>query len=129
MDEQIIVADEVADDVGGQGCRWRRRTGMDVTHIQDPQIDATAVPHGHAGLLGDVTLPHELDHAVRADVEHVHGATTNSIAGAYADPVTWTRMSIRNTACVGKFSSDRTIGEYASEIWKVEPVPVTLKGR
>lgn len=33
----------------------------------------------------------------------------------------WTRKVIRNIACSGKFSSDRTITEYAREIWGVEP--------
>ena len=34
----------------------------------------------------------------------------------------WTMKSIVNTACTGKFSSDRTIKEYAEEIWQVKPV-------
>jgi len=38
----------------------------------------------------------------------------------YLDPVSWTRKSIINTANVSKFSSDRTIREYADEIWKIE---------
>lgn len=37
------------------------------------------------------------------------------------DPREWTRKVIRNIACSGKFSSDRTITEYAREIWGVEP--------
>jgi len=44
----------------------------------------------------------------------------------YHDQDTWTRMSILNTARVGRFSSDRTIGEYAKEIWNVESIPVEL---
>lgn len=39
----------------------------------------------------------------------------------YLDSTTWTRKSILNVAHMGKFSSDRTIGEYAREIWGVEP--------
>jgi starch phosphorylase len=35
-------------------------------------------------------------------------------------------MSILNTANMGRFSSDRTIREYAREIWNVQPVPVRL---
>jgi len=42
----------------------------------------------------------------------------------YADPSAWARKAILNVASSGKFSSDRSIAEYASEIWKVEPCPV-----
>jgi starch phosphorylase len=38
----------------------------------------------------------------------------------------WTRMSILNVARMGRFSSDRSIGEYCSKIWNVEPVKVDL---
>jgi len=43
---------------------------------------------------------------------------------AYQDRARWTRMSILNTARSGKFSSDRTIGEYCRDIWNVSPVPI-----
>ncbi|MBV9609587.1 MAG: glycogen/starch/alpha-glucan phosphorylase, partial [Acidobacteria bacterium] len=42
----------------------------------------------------------------------------------YADPAAWARKAILNVASSGKFSSDRTIAEYAAEIWRVEPCPV-----
>ncbi|KAI3869209.1 hypothetical protein MKX03_021435 [Papaver bracteatum] len=41
---------------------------------------------------------------------------------AYKDQKKWTRMSIMNTAGSYKFSSDRTIREYAKDIWNIEPV-------
>ena len=44
------------------------------------------------------------------------------VGQAYQDQDHWNRMSIINTASSGKFSSDRTIGEYANEIWKIRPV-------
>ena len=40
----------------------------------------------------------------------------------YADQPAWTRKVILNLAASGRFSSDRTIAEYASEIWHAEPV-------
>jgi glycogen phosphorylase len=42
----------------------------------------------------------------------------------YANPGEWARKAILNVASSGKFSSDRTIHEYATEIWKVEPCPI-----
>jgi starch phosphorylase len=42
----------------------------------------------------------------------------------YADPDEWTRKAILNVAASGKFSSDRTISEYATQIWEVKPCPV-----
>jgi starch phosphorylase len=42
----------------------------------------------------------------------------------YAAPDAWTRKAIINVACSGKFSSDRTIAEYASGIWNAMPCPV-----
>jgi starch phosphorylase len=42
----------------------------------------------------------------------------------YADPGAWARKAILNVASSGKFSSDRTIAEYARDIWKVEPCPI-----
>ena len=47
----------------------------------------------------------------------------------WQEPEKWTRMSILNTAASGKFSSDRTIAEYAKDIWELEPVKVELPGK
>jgi starch phosphorylase len=46
------------------------------------------------------------------------------LGGLYADPGAWAHKAILNVASSGKFSSDRTIAEYAADIWKVEPCPV-----
>jgi starch phosphorylase len=45
------------------------------------------------------------------------------VAEAFLDQDKWTRMSILNIARMGKFSSDRTIKQYAAEIWNARPVP------
>ncbi|XP_053315812.1 glycogen phosphorylase, brain form-like [Spea bombifrons] len=44
----------------------------------------------------------------------------------YMNPREWTKKVIKNIACSGKFSSDRTISEYATEIWGVEPSAVNI---
>jgi starch phosphorylase len=42
----------------------------------------------------------------------------------YADPTAWTRKALLNIAASGHFSSDRTIAEYARDVWHARPCPV-----
>jgi starch phosphorylase len=46
------------------------------------------------------------------------------VDAAYRDPARWARMCILNIAHSGKFTSDRTIGQYAEEIWGIEPCAI-----
>ena len=48
------------------------------------------------------------------------------VATAYLDQETWSKKAILNVARLGKFSSDRSIDEYAREIWHATPVPIDL---
>jgi starch phosphorylase len=50
------------------------------------------------------------------------------IDAAYADPDRWATMVVHNLANVGRFSSDRTIAQYAADIWDAKPVRVELPG-
>ncbi len=47
------------------------------------------------------------------------------LARLYADPNAWAHKAILNVAGSGKFSSDRTISEYADGVWNVKPCPVS----
>ena len=65
---------------------------------------------------------------------YMHLADLNSyltadsqMSALYADPEEWARKAILNVAGSGKFSSDRTIAEYATEIWGVRPCPIREK--
>ncbi len=46
------------------------------------------------------------------------------VAAAYQDRERWTRMSIMNTACSGKFSTDRTINDYNEDIWHLKSMSI-----
>ncbi|XP_037550544.1 glycogen phosphorylase, liver form [Nematolebias whitei] len=49
-----------------------------------------------------------------------------NVSKLYQNQVDWTKMVIRNIAATGKFSSDRTITEYATEVWGVEPTDLKI---
>ncbi|HLN03331.1 MAG TPA: glycogen/starch/alpha-glucan phosphorylase [Bryobacteraceae bacterium] len=50
--------------------------------------------------------------------------TQDKVDAAYRDPDGWVRKTILNVARAGRFSSDRTIREYASQIWHVDPCEI-----
>ncbi len=51
--------------------------------------------------------------------------TQARVDAAFRDQAKWAEMAMLNTARVGKFSSDRTIREYAEQIWKLPTLPVS----
>ena len=55
---------------------------------------------------------------VAADFD-TYMAAQRRIDGAWRDRAHWTAMAVRNTANTGWFSSDRTISEYATDVWGV----------
>jgi starch phosphorylase len=52
-------------------------------------------------------------------------ACQDEVDRVYRDPDEWARRAIHNSAGMGKFSSDRTIAEYARDIWKTSTVAVS----
>ncbi len=73
-------------------------------------------------VIQSVTSPHD-PWMVAADFRSYVDAQQR-VSEAYRDQERWTRMSILNTACSGKFSTDRTMQEYNDNIWKLKPVMV-----
>ena len=51
-----------------------------------------------------------------------YAAAQERVEAAYRDEKRWARMAMMNTACSGKFSSDRTIEEYVRDIWHLDKV-------
>jgi starch phosphorylase len=71
------------------------------------------------------TLLTKGDHYMHlADLMSYLGAD-RQVTSLYADPDAWARKAILNVAGSGKFSSDRTISEYAKEIWDAAPCPIS----
>ncbi len=105
---------------------WQHYHQCEELRVALDMIRDNAFSHHEPGLFQPLLdrLLHEGDpYLVLADFE-AYVACQERVSAAYADPKLWTRMSILNTACSGKFSSDRTIWQYAEEIWGVKPVPV-----
>jgi starch phosphorylase len=73
--------------------------------------------------LRDVLLTHGDHYMHLADLRSYLDAD-EALLDLYARPDAWVRKAILNVAGSGKFSSDRTIAEYAADIWNVKPCPI-----
>ncbi len=76
--------------------------------------------------LRDMLLTHGDHYMHLADLNSYLTADAQ-LTALYADSDEWVRKAILNVAASGKFSSDRTIAEYAAEIWHVQPCPIPEK--
>lgn len=73
-------------------------------------------------IIGSLKSPHDQWMTI-ADFRSFIDAQ-EKVAQAYKDKKGWAEMSILNCAKSGKFSTDRTIGDYNQDIWKLEPVAI-----
>ncbi|HET8773002.1 MAG TPA: glycogen/starch/alpha-glucan phosphorylase [Thermoanaerobaculia bacterium] len=93
-----------------------------------PNAELDAVIDRIASMSGGIFQP--IVDILRGNDRYFHCAdfqsyveTQHRAAEAWQDRERWTRMSILNTARSGYFSSDRTIAEYARDVWKTPPSP------
>src|SRR5262245_20498694 len=109
----------------GPGQRRARTAGSML-----PRLDGDDAAPGHGlwaalrGALRDTLLTHGDHYMHLADLKSYLEAD-QKLVELYTDLDGWARKAILNVASAGKFSSDRTIAEYATDIWKVKPCPVS----
>lgn len=120
-----LTADEVADSRGWYSPGWHYDHEPETKRALD-MIRDNHFSTDQPGIFGPI-----LDAILARGDYYMHLADLTSYAKAqqrvsdlYAAPDEWTRKAIVNVACSGKFSSDRSITEYASDIWGVKPCPV-----
>jgi starch phosphorylase len=129
--ENIVIFGLTAEEV-----EERRRCGIDAgaTIAASPALgDVIAAietgifspgePHRYARLMQ--ALRHHDYYMVAADFD-AYAAAQRRVDALWLTPSDWTRTSIVNTARMAWFSADRTIGEYAEDIWNVPVKPPTV---
>jgi glycogen phosphorylase len=119
-----LTANEVSD-LRASGYRPRQiyEQNDDLRHALD-QIRTGYFSDGDSHRFSDIfhTLVDWGDHyMVLADFESF-AAAQDAVDARFRDPRAWTASAIENVAGMGQFSSDRTIAEYAREIWHVKPI-------
>ncbi len=119
-----LTAQQVEDSQGWYNPQWHYEHESETREALD-LIFSNYFSRNEPGIfepLRDTLLIH--DHYMHlADLKSYLEADAR-LLDLYADPDAWARKAILNVAGSGKFSSDRSIHEYATEIWKVEPCPV-----
>src|SRR5215469_17040642 len=120
-----LTAQQVADSRGWYDPHWHYEHEPETRAALD-QIFSNHFSRYEPGVfepLRDTLLKHGDYYMHLADLTSYMGAD-RKLLELYANPQQWTRKSVLNVAGSGKFSSDRTISQYAGEIWDVRPCPV-----
>ena len=121
-----LTADQVADSRGWYNPRWHYDNQPEVREALD-LIFSDHFSRNEPGVfapLRDTLLTHGDHYMHLADLASYLEADTR-LCEVYADSGAWARKAILNVAGSGKFSSDRTIAQYASEIWHAKPCVVS----
>ena len=127
-DENIVIFGLTADEVAEKRASgYNPRAVIEASRELQQAVSAIASgvfspddPHRYTDLMNGI-----YDHdwfMVAADFDAYHAAQ-RGVDRRWTDQAAWRASAIRNVANVGWFSSDRTIGEYARDIWGVAPAP------
>jgi starch phosphorylase len=120
-----LTAEEVLASRGWYNPHWHYEHEPDVRYALD-MIHDNAFSHAEHGVFNpiwDALLTHG-DHYMHLADLLPYARTQERVGELYRRPQEWARKAILNIGHSGKFSSDRTIAEYAADIWQVRPCPV-----
>jgi glycogen phosphorylase len=121
-----LTADQVAGSASWYSPRWHYE------HDQETRAALDLIFSGHLSRyepgvfepIRETLLTHGDRYMHLADLSSYMDAS-GAVEALYADPDAWARKAILNVAASGKFSSDRTIAEYAAEVWGAKPCEVS----
>ena len=120
-----LSAQEVADSRSWYSPYWHYEHEPETRSALD-MISGDTFSPGEPGIfapLRDALLVHGDHYMHLADLKSYLDAD-RAVCALYADRDEWAGKAILNVAGSGKFSSDRTIAQYAAEIWQAKPCPV-----
>ena len=121
-----LTADQVAGSQGWYDPHWHYEHEAETRAALDLLV-SDALGRGDAALFAPLreTLLDQGDHYRHLADLGSYLEADQRLCATYEAPEDWARKAVLNVAGSGKFSSDRTIAEYAAEIWDAKPCPVT----
>jgi len=120
-----LSAQEVAESQGWYNPHWHydndpeTRAALDLIFSGHFSRNETGVPQ----TLRDTLLTHG-DHYMHLADLRSYLTADQKLVQLYGNRDAWARIAVLNVASSGKFSSDRTIAQYAADIWQAKPCPV-----
>jgi starch phosphorylase len=121
-----LAAEEVERSRGWYDPRWHYQNEPEVRAVLD-LVRSGHFDRGEPGVFAPIleALLDRGDPYMHLADFRAYAETQERVEALYRDPDAWARKAILNVAASGKFSSDRTVSEYAREIWGASPCPVT----
>ena len=120
-----LTADQVAGSRSWYNPHWHYDHEPETKRALD-MIAANAFSPDEPGIFSPIwdTLMTRGDHYMHLADLSAYVRTQEAVGNLYKNGDAWTSRAIKNVGHSGKFSSDRTISQYASEIWNAAPLPI-----
>ena len=120
-----LTAEQVANQRASYNPQWHYQNDPETRAALD-SISSDHFSRNEAGCFGPIVdaLLKDGDHYMHLADLQAYLQSDQQLVELYANKVGWSHNAILNVASSGKFSSDRTISQYASEIWDAKPCPI-----